>query len=262
MEPDFEGFCTDSEIVTKHADRWRKVSFGVPVFDRLTGGGISCRGIFELAGDPGSGKTQIALKLALTAQTEVPESSVVYICTEHMFPSSRLLQMEAAHKRQYPYDDAVQTHNFADHILVEHVRCVPNLMACLFDRLPKLLEKTKISVLIIDSITSPFVEENNYILRAETFRSIVHHLQHLQEQYNFATFVTNQVRAVIDSATLDDQRIVPALGLSWGTLVHTRLQLFRKMNSNERRCCVVFGPSLTPEHGYYEINESGPIDAR
>ncbi|XP_053667738.1 DNA repair protein XRCC3 [Anopheles marshallii] len=258
----FEGFCTGGEILTKHADRWRKISFGVPVFDRLTGGGISCRGIFELAGDPGSGKTQIALKLALTAQSEVPDSSVVYICTEHMFPSSRLLQMEAEFKRQYPYDDTVQAHNFADHILVEHVRCVPTLIACLFDRLPKLLEKTKISVLIIDSITSPFVEEKNYILRAETFRSIVYRLQHLQEHHNFATFVTNQVRAVINSATLDDQRIVPALGLAWSTLVHTRLQLFRKMNSNERRCCVVFGPSLPPKLGYYEINESGPVDAR
>ncbi|XP_052889065.1 uncharacterized protein LOC128297462 isoform X3 [Anopheles moucheti] len=55
MESLFEGFCTGGEILTKHADRWRKISFGVPVFDRLTGGGISCRGIFELAGDPGSG---------------------------------------------------------------------------------------------------------------------------------------------------------------------------------------------------------------
>uniref|UniRef100_A0A182W312 RecA family profile 1 domain-containing protein n=1 Tax=Anopheles minimus TaxID=112268 RepID=A0A182W312_9DIPT len=261
MESVFEGFCTGSEVLTKYADRWSKVSFGVPVLDRLTGGGISCRGIFELAGDPGAGKTQIALKLALSAQHGVPGSSVVYICTEHLFPSSRLLQMEAAHKRQYPEDDTVHAHNFADHILVEHARCVPTLLTCLFDQLPKLLEKTKISVLIIDSITSPFVEEKNYIQRAETFRSLVHRLHHLQEQHNFATLVTNQVRSVIDSATLDDQRNVPALGLAWSTLVHTRLQLSRKMNSNERRCCVVFGPSLTPKHGFYQINELGPVDA-
>lgn len=261
MESEFEGFCSGSDILTKHPDRWRKISFGVPVLDHLTDGGVSCRGIFEVAGDPGSGKTQIALKLALIAQHEVPDSSVVYICTEHMFPSGRLLQMEQAYKRQHPHDKAVQAHNFADHILVEHVRCVPSLMACLFERLPQLLEKTKISLLIVDSITSPFLEEKNYVSRAETFRTLVGRLQQLQQQHNFATFVTNQVRAVIDSATLDDQRHVPALGLAWSSLVHTRLQLSRKINTNERQCTVVFGPSLTPKHEHYAIDESGPVDA-
>ncbi|XP_061503323.1 DNA repair protein XRCC3 [Anopheles gambiae] len=261
MESEFEGFSSGSEILTKHADRWRKVSFGVPVFDRLTGGGIGARGIFELAGDPGSGKTQIALKLALTAQRTVPNSCVVYICTEHRFPSRRLLQMEAEYKRQQSGDDAVRDHNFVDHILVEHVWCVPTLMACLFDRLPKLLESTKISVLIIDSIASPFVEERDYISRAETFRSIVHRLHQLQERHNFAICVTNQVRSVIDSSTLDDQRNVPALGLAWSTLVHTRLQLSRTtLSSNDRRCTVVFGPSAPTTHGFYQIDESGPVD--
>lgn len=261
MEAGFEGFSSGSEISTKHANRWRRISFGVPVLDRLTNGGVSCRGVFEVAGDPGSGKTQIALKLALTAQRDVPDASVVYICTEHMFPSGRLLQMEQEYKRQHPHDTTVQAHSFADHILVEHVRCVPSLMVCLFDRLPKLLESTKISVLIIDSITSPFLEEKNYITRAETFRTIVGRLLQFQQQYNFATFVTNQVRSVIDSATLDDQRLVPALGLAWSSLVHTRLQLSRKMNSNERLCTVVFGPDLAPKNGHYCIDESGPVDA-
>ncbi|XP_035902971.1 DNA repair protein XRCC3-like [Anopheles stephensi] len=178
-----------------------------------------------------------------------------------MFPSGRLLQMEQEYKRRHPHDSAIQARNFADHILVEHVRCVPSLMACLFDRLPKLLAKTRIAVLIIDSITNPFLEETNYVSRAETFRAIVHDLQQLQEQHNFATFVTNQVRAVIDSATLDDQRLVPALGLAWSSLVHTRLQLSRNLNSSDRRCTVVFGPSLSPKHGYYCIDESGPVDA-
>lgn len=137
----------------------------------------------------------------------------------------------------------------------------PTLMACLFDRLPKLLESTKISMLIIDSIASPFLEERDYISRAETFRSIVHRLHQLQERHNFAICVTNQVRSVIDSSTLDDQRNVPALGLAWSTLVHTRLQLSRTtLSSNDRRCTIVFGPSAPPKHGFYQIDESGPVD--
>uniref|UniRef100_A0A182NCM1 RecA family profile 1 domain-containing protein n=1 Tax=Anopheles dirus TaxID=7168 RepID=A0A182NCM1_9DIPT len=260
MKSEFEGFSSGSAILTNHADRWRKLSFGVAVLDQLTGGGVPCRGLFELAGDPGSGKTQIALKLALSAQHTSPDSSVVYICTEHMFPSGRLLQMEAEHKRLNAHNETIQAHNFADHILVEYVRCVPTLTACLFDRLPKLLSKTPISVLIIDSITSPFLEETDYVSRAETFRAIVHRLQQYQEQHNFATFVTNQVRSVIDSATLDDERFVPALGLAWGTLVHTRLQLSRIANTSVRRCSVIFGPCLVPKHGYFHIDKSGPVD--
>uniref|UniRef100_A0A3F2YX48 RecA family profile 1 domain-containing protein n=1 Tax=Anopheles farauti TaxID=69004 RepID=A0A3F2YX48_9DIPT len=261
MQAEFEGFSSGSAIFTKHANRWRKLSFGVAVLDRLSGGGVPCRGIFELAGDPGSGKTQIALKLALSALQLSPDSCVVYICTEHMFPSGRLLQMEAEHKRLNADNETTQTHNFADHILVEHVRCVPTLKACLFDRLPKLLSKKTISLLIIDSITSPFLEEKDYVSRAESFRAIVRRLQQYQEQHNFTTFVTNQVRSVIDSATLDDEQIIPALGLAWGTLVHTRLQISRITNSNVRRCSVIFGPCLVPRHGYFHINESGPVDS-
>ncbi|XP_053670487.1 DNA repair protein XRCC3 [Anopheles nili] len=258
----FEGFTSGNDIVTKHADRWRKLSFGVAVLDHLTNGGIPMRGIFELAGDPGSGKTQIALKIALEAQRQAPNHSVVYICTEHMFPSKRLMQMEMECKRSNANDQLVQLRNFADHILVEHIRCVTTLTACLYDRLPKLLQKTPISILIIDSITNPFLEEKDYVSRAGTFRTIVHRLQQLQERYNFALFVTNQVRSVIDSATLEDERIIPALGLAWGSLVHTRLQLFRIANSNERRCSVVFGPSLIPTYGYFGIDASGPIDLK
>uniref|UniRef100_A0AAG5CSR2 RecA family profile 1 domain-containing protein n=1 Tax=Anopheles atroparvus TaxID=41427 RepID=A0AAG5CSR2_ANOAO len=260
MKSAFEGFSCGVDIVNKFANRWRKLSFGVPVFDRLTGGGIPMRGIFELAGDPGSGKTQIALKLALEAQRQVEGSSVVYICTEHMFPSGRLLQMEAEYKRLNPHDEAIRSHRFVDNILVEHIRCVPKLTACLFDRLPVLLEKTPVSLLIIDSITSPFLEEDDFVARAQTFRMTVHRLQQLQERHNFAIFVTNQVRAVIDSSTLDDERTVPALGLAWSTVVHTRLQLARLANTNQKLCAVSFGPTVSPGQGFFQIDESGPVD--
>ncbi|XP_058117646.1 DNA repair protein XRCC3 [Anopheles ziemanni] len=258
--PEFEGFSSGNEIVNKHASRWRKLSFGVPVLDRLSSGGIPMRGIFELAGDPGSGKTQIALKLALEAQRQIKGSSVVYICTEHMFPSGRLLQMEAEYKRQNSHDEAIRCHQFVDNVLVEHIRCVPKLMACLFDRLPALLEKTLVSLLIIDSITNPFLEDEDYVSRAQTFRTMVHRLQVLQERHNFAIFVTNQVRAVIDSATLDDERTIPALGLAWSTLIHTRMQLSRLANTKQKLCSFTFGSTTTPGQGFFQIDETGPVD--
>ncbi|XP_058055577.1 DNA repair protein XRCC3-like [Anopheles bellator] len=260
MLDDFEGFTSGNETMHKHSDRWGKLSFGVGVLDTLTGGGIPRRGIVELAGDPGAGKTQIALRLALNVQRQVEGSSVVYVATEHPFPSRRLLQMESEYKRLHHSDGAVQRHNFADHILVERVTNVPTLMACLFERLPRLLEKTVVSLLIIDSITSPFLDEEDYVERAETFRTMVHDLHRYQERHNMAILVTNQVRCVFDSWPLDNAQIVPALGLAWGSLVHTRIQLSRLTNTNNKQCTVVFGPTIRPAHGFFHINNSGPAD--
>lgn len=48
--------------------RWKRVSTGCRQVDRLLSGGVPCRGITELAGQSGSGKTQLCLQLALTVQ--------------------------------------------------------------------------------------------------------------------------------------------------------------------------------------------------
>ncbi|ETN63493.1 spindle-b recombination protein spn-b [Anopheles darlingi] len=256
----FEGLISGTNVERKHAARGGKLSFGLKLLDAMTDGGIPRRGIVEMAGDPGTGKTQIALKLALEAQRQVPGTSVVFISTEHPFPSGRLLQMEAALKRQHPHDPFVQQHNFADRILVEHVKCVLSLMNCLFQQLPNLLESTPVSLLIIDSMTGPFIGEDDYIGRADTYRLIVKHLQLFQEQYNMAVYVNNQVRCLIDSSgSQTKDKYIPALGLSWSSLVHTRLQLYRN-EGKYKRCNVVFGPTIGPAHGVFQIDESGPCD--
>ncbi|XP_052869842.1 DNA repair protein XRCC3 [Anopheles cruzii] len=260
MSDDFEGFASGNEILRKHFDRWGKLRFGVEVLDTLTDGGIPRRGIIELAGDPGAGKTQIALKLALNVQRQVDDCSVVYISTDHAFPSTRFLQMEREYKRLNHSDGAVQNHNFADHILVERVTNMPTLMACLFERLPRLLEQTLVSLLIIDSITTPFLDEEDYVERAQMFRTMVHDLHRYQERYNMAILVTNQVRCVTESWTYDDPQTLPALGLAWGSLLHTRIQLSRLTNSNDKRCTIVCGPTTRAAHGFFHINNSGPAD--
>ncbi|XP_035779744.1 DNA repair protein XRCC3-like [Anopheles albimanus] len=256
----FEGFTSGTDIETKHAARWAKLSFGVKLFDAMTDGGIPRRGIVEIAGDPGSGKTQIALKLALEAQRQDPDASVVFISTEHPFPSGRLLEMEAALKRQHPSDPFVQQHNFADGVLVEHVKYVRSLTNCLFQQLPQLLKSTRVSLVIIDSITGPFIGEKDYKARAATFREIVQRLHLLQEQYNMAVYVNNQVRSVIDASGPQRRgKCIAALGLTWSSLVHTRLQLCRNAGKY-KRCIVLFGPTIGPAHGVFQIDESGPCD--
>lgn len=60
-------YCTGDDIL-RNSNRWKCLSTGCLQVDRLLRGGVPSRGITELAGQSGSGKTQLCLQLALTVQ--------------------------------------------------------------------------------------------------------------------------------------------------------------------------------------------------
>ncbi|XP_058813644.1 DNA repair protein XRCC3 [Topomyia yanbarensis] len=257
---------TAKQSLSHCAQRWRRIKFHVACLDRLTGGGLPSRGIVEIAGDAGSGKTQLALHLALVAQFQLKANprlqprGVVYICTEHPFPSRRITQMEQALKEKRAEMDE-GPFNFTDNIFVEHLNSSTALEQCISDRLPVLLENNPIELLIIDSIAAVYGDEQNYVDRAHSFRRVVHALHSLQEQFDFATVCTNQVRSVLDDASLDDEKIVPALGLAWASLVHTRIQLSRIIGNHKRTCRLQFSPTIAPGECQFLITEAGISDA-
>ncbi|XP_058467476.1 DNA repair protein XRCC3 [Malaya genurostris] len=260
-----ESFITAKQSIKLYRQRWRRLKFHVASLDRLTGGGLHSRGIVEIAGDAGSGKTQLALHLALVAQVQpiddMPRRGVVYIITEHPFPSRRITQMEKAFKKNARILSAPEKFNFTDNIFVEHLHSPTALEQCLSDRLPVLLENNPIELLIIDSVAAVYGDEQNYVDRAQSFRRVVHALHLLQERFDFAVVCTNQVRSVVDEMTLDEERVVPALGLAWASLVHTRIQLSRVIGNHERTCRLLFSPTAPPGQCEFVITEAGISDA-
>lgn len=82
------------------------------------------RGITEIYGASGVGKTQFCLQLAITVQ--YPEehgglsSGCVYICTEDRFPSKRLQQLLPEFPRGTKFDKQALA-NAADNIFVDHI---------------------------------------------------------------------------------------------------------------------------------------------
>lgn len=62
-----QGFTTALEIENL-VDKWRRLSTGCPILDHAIGGGFPARGITELAGESGCGKTQLCLQLCLSVQ--------------------------------------------------------------------------------------------------------------------------------------------------------------------------------------------------
>lgn len=88
---------------------WRRITFGCAALDRVTGGGLSIRGLTEIAGESGCGKSQLCLQLSLCVQLPTSsggaDKSAVYICTEDAFPSRRLSQLAKLYRSRHGISD-------------------------------------------------------------------------------------------------------------------------------------------------------------
>lgn len=111
--------CLIPHPVTALTIQWRRISFTCSALDKLTGGGISIRGVTEICGESGCGKSQISLHLALNVQLALSQGGLakgaVFICTEDAFPSKRLFQLAKFYSKQYDRDD------WLNNIFIEHV---------------------------------------------------------------------------------------------------------------------------------------------
>lgn len=87
--------------------------------DKLTGGGISLRGITEICGESGCGKSQLCLQLALNIQLPIAQGGLdkaaVFICTEDAFPSKRLSQLAQHYTKMYGQTE------WLNNIYIEHI---------------------------------------------------------------------------------------------------------------------------------------------
>ncbi|GAB0489202.1 hypothetical protein MMPV_000419 [Pyropia vietnamensis] len=201
------------------------VSTGSTALDALlspsgdgVGGGIPLGGggVWEVVGEAGVGKTQLALQLALSAVTctpgggDPPSPYVVYVSTEGPFPSERLASMAAATAATTGAaagGGRVGTATLplpaaASRVVVETLRTADALSAFVGTRLPWLLRHLRARLVVIDSIGAPYRQSEAAAARARA-RSL----------FMFAT----RLRAAI-----------AALGLAWASCVNGRLFLRRR----------------------------------
>lgn len=100
------------------ATKWRHITFGCSSLDEITRNGLPIRGITEIVGESGCGKSQLCFQLALNVQLPFAagglNKSAVYICTEDAFPSKRLVQIAEFYRKQFRKD------TWLDNIFIEH----------------------------------------------------------------------------------------------------------------------------------------------
>ncbi|XP_031170935.1 DNA repair protein XRCC3 isoform X1 [Sander lucioperca] len=241
-----------------------RLSVGCPVLDELLRGGLPVGGVTELCGESGAGKTQLALQLCLSVQYPAQygglDSGAVYICTEDSFPIRRLQQLilgQSSLRPDVPLD-LISRRGFSDHVYVEHAADLGALQVCLSRRVPLLLARRHVRLLVVDSVAALFRSEflaSDWLERSKQLISFSHTLHTLSLEFNTPVLCINQVTDVFgsdDSLGPVSGAVSPALGLAWANQVMVRLMMRRlqgtvargDQSSALRRLEVAFAPHL------------------
>ncbi|XP_014272363.1 DNA repair protein XRCC3 [Halyomorpha halys] len=255
-----QGFRNVLSVENQLKKKVKHISLDCPLIDQILGGGLPCRGITELSGESGAGKTQFCLQFSITVQYPSEYGglgrSAVYICTEDKFPSTRLHQLLKSFPREEAAKSSIGTYQFSDNIYVDHIANADALKQCLYHRLPQMLKRIRVGIIIIDSIAAVFRGDyniNESIVRAKDLRDIGLQLHKLSRYFGAAILCVNQVTDALDTG-----KTLPCLGLAWANLVTTKLQV-RLSPCRERTFHIISSPNLPSASIPYKITTSGIV---
>ncbi|VVC91558.1 unnamed protein product [Leptidea sinapis] len=229
-----------------------KLSTGCRVIDDLLNGGLQRGTITEIYGESGTGKTQLALQMIAHIA-----DGAIYICTENKFPIKRFEQIG---KNITGKEDLNICHG--NNVHIEQITESSDLMACVKVRMIKLLEKKRVSLIIIDSIAAPFrVENTDYVQRAEDIRDLAVSLQKAAQRYNLAVVCINQVT----SSFTEFEDVLPSLGLTWSHMISYRLfvrrtKIIKEYNDGDycvRDITVIFAPDIANKSCQFIVTTKG-----
>ena len=189
------GFMDASEYAKKREDI-NFITTGSKNIDNLLGGkGVESKSITEVFGAFGSGKTQIALSLAVNVQIPKEKGGAngkaVYIDTEGTFRPERV--------RQYAEGIGANPEKVLKNIFVARAFNSDHQIL-LIEKINEMVKNGEpIKIVIVDSLTAHFRAEYSgrgmLADRQQRLNRYLHDLMKLAEQRNIAIFVTNQVMA-------------------------------------------------------------------
>jgi len=255
--------------------------------DEQLGGGVLYPGVTEICGESGSGKTQLAIHVCLASLVDSTSNScttgdVLYISTEDAFPTKRLYQM-AQHfcgENRKGGDPSTLT----DRIYIEHCVDLEDLWTLLDVRLPSLISKVKLKVVVIDSIAALFRTEfdlSDMAERAKMLAKFGRRLYDISWKEKLCVLCINQVSDVFDdnnfksamNASDGCRSVTPALGLTWSYYVNTRIMISRTqwktsmfLSQNKgvqpydivvRSLRIMLSSHLPPSKSYFIVEEKG-----
>jgi DNA repair protein RadA len=167
---------------------------GSQAFDLFLGGGIETQALTEIAGEFGSGKSQLCYTICVTANGRSPDNGIIFVDTENTFRAERIHQIAESR--------GLDAEKIMKKIFVCRIYYSAHLEAVIRS-LATYIEQYKARLVIIDSIISlhraEFAGRETLAERQQRLNIILHKLIRLAEIYNVAVVYTNQVQAQPDN---------------------------------------------------------------
>ena len=249
-------FCSASEIMNRRKQILR-CSTGSKTLDGLLGGGIETQALTEVAGEFGSGKSQLCHTLSVIGNMPKEKGgyggNVIFIDTENTFRPERVHEIAEAY--------GVDPEKILSQIFVCKIYNSSHL-ELIVKELARYLEELRARLVIIDSMISlhraEFSGRETLWDRQQRLNSMLHRLSRFAEVYNIAFILTNQISANPDGMFSGDPNKVTGGNI----MAHatTYRIFFRKAGHNR---IAVMQDSPCHEYGSvkFTISEKGIVDA-
>ncbi|XP_077596051.1 DNA repair protein RAD51 homolog 4 [Stigmatopora nigra] len=203
---------------------------GNPDLDALLDSGVYTGEVTELAGGPGSGKTQVCMGLAATVSQHLKQN-VIYVDTTGGLTAGRLRQMLQSQTSSHEQ----QTEEALQRIAVYRALDIFSLLDCLH-RLganggglrQASVGGGSVKALIVDSVSAVIApllgsrHQEAMIMMTQVAIS----LKTMAKDFNLAVLVTNHV------SRNDEGTVQPGLGVAWSHVPRTRILLERLPDAN------------------------------
>lgn len=261
-------FSTADDLLDKR-NKISRYSTGSSNFDAFLNGGFETQSITELAGEFGSGKSQICHTLCVAAialleddslnaidngSTRRAPESVIFIDTENTFRANRVYQI-AEQKNLDPED-----------ILKRIYHCnvySSEQLELLIDDLPKSIEQYNTKLVIVDSIISlhraKFSGRGTLAERQQRLGKMLNKLRRYADIYNIAVIITNQVVSYADGSHPGFDHMKAAGG---NIVAHgSTYRIFLRKSGKNRVATMEDSPCQPYQRVKFSISDNGIQDA-
>jgi len=244
-------FSTADEVLERRKALVRYTT-GSKSLDDFLKGGVESQAITELAGEFGSGKSQICHTLCVTAaanNNQGPINSIIFVDTENTFRPERVHQIAEAR--------GLDSEEIMKKVYVCKIVNSAQLEA-LIRNLGKSIEEYKAKLVIVDSIISlhraEYTGRETLAERQQRLNVMLHKLIRLAEIYNIAIVLTNQVQTTPDN-TFETPSVRAAGGNIMGHACTYRI--FLRKAGRDRIAIMLDSPHHAYDQVKFTISEKG-----
>lgn len=256
-------FSTADDLLEKR-NKISRYTTGSEKFDAFLNGGFETQAITEIAGEFGSGKSQICHALCVAANKLVENSrlgdtndnkqseagNIIFIDTENTFRVDRIYQIA----EQNGFDPLT--------ILQKIYHCKifnSEELESVINNLDKSIEQYNAKLVIVDSIISlhraEFSGRETLAERQQRLGKMLNKLRRYADIYNIAVVITNQVVSYTDNSQFGSDYIKPAGGNIMGHSSTYRIFLKR---SGKNRVATMFDSPYHPNQQIkFSISDDG-----